>query len=299
MNRNFLVTGGASGIGKAIVSHALSRGGRVFFTDINEELGLKTHQALVDQFGAGKVEFSVHDVRSMESWRLVWTRAETFFSDTGGVEALVNNAGVYLSGDQDWKRNVVDVNITGVMHGTELALEKMKTGVIVQVGSVASMVRSTAHGLYTSSKHAVYGLVRQHGLQQQSRTGVRMLGLCPYICDTPLLRRALGKTDDEPLISQFGLAALKPEEVAAAFDRLLVTGVSGQMLMVHPGLTFYWPELSLEVYKLFCFAATTCIKLCGHQRSEPVQPSQLMMIISLLMLMFALIFHVLLSWLGF
>ena len=88
-------------------------------------------------------------------------------------------------------------------------------------------------------------------------------------------------------------------QVAAAFDRLLVTGVSGQMLIVHPGLTFYWPELSLEVYKLFCFAATTCIKLCGHQRSEPVQPSQLMMIISLLMLMFALIFHVLLSWLGF
>ena len=70
---------------------------------------------------------------SEESWRLVWTRAETFFSDTGGVEALVNNAGVYLSGDQDWKRNVIDVNITGVMHGTELALEKMKTGVIVQV----------------------------------------------------------------------------------------------------------------------------------------------------------------------
>ena len=112
-------------------SHALTHGGKVFFTDINEELGLKTKDDLVSQFGDDRVEFSVHDVRSMESWRQVWDKAETFYQGSGGIETLVNNAGVYTLGD--WNRNIVDVNLIGMLNGTELALEKMKRGVIVQV----------------------------------------------------------------------------------------------------------------------------------------------------------------------
>ena len=108
----------------------MTHGGKVFFTDINEELGCKTREELESEFGERKVGFCVHDVRSMDSWRQVWDEAETFF-EGGGIETLVNNAGVYTLGE--WNRNIVDVNLTGLLNGTELALEKMKRGVIVQV----------------------------------------------------------------------------------------------------------------------------------------------------------------------
>ena len=102
MDKNFIITGGASGIGKAIVrshlsvqiktydldifSHILSRGGKVFLTDINEQSGLKTRQELSKEYGDTNVGFHVHDVTSADSWVQVWDAAESFFSGHGGVQ---------------------------------------------------------------------------------------------------------------------------------------------------------------------------------------------------------------------
>ena len=86
MNKNVLVTGGANGLGKAMVTHVLSRGGRVFITDINNEAGVKTLTELSERFGSESVGFHVHDVTLEESWSEVWEEAEKFFSQTGGVE---------------------------------------------------------------------------------------------------------------------------------------------------------------------------------------------------------------------
>ena len=90
MNKNVLVTGGANGLGKAMVTHVLSRGCRVFITDINNEAGVKTLTELSERFGGESVGFHVHDVTLEESWSEVWEAAEKFFNETGGVEVGKN-----------------------------------------------------------------------------------------------------------------------------------------------------------------------------------------------------------------
>ena len=81
-----LITGGANGLGKAMLTHVLERGGRVFITDINNDAGVKTLTELSERFGGESVGFHAHDVTLEESWSEVWEAAEKFFSETGGVE---------------------------------------------------------------------------------------------------------------------------------------------------------------------------------------------------------------------
>jgi len=260
MNRNFLVTGGARGIGRAICKHSLRQGGKVYFTDINEEEGTQTKKELQEEFGSNCVEFSVHDVTDQDDWDKVWIRAEEFFQ--GSVEALVNNAGVY-GVKESLDMNIIDVNIKGTVLGTELGLQRMAKhgGVIVQLGSTASLVASSASPLYTASKHAVLGMIRAHDENSYKRTKVRMVGLCPSLVDTPLIRKALKKENGEDLSSEYGMRALKPDEVAEAFQQLVVSGESGKILMVYPGLLFYWPDFQMMMFKLFCFLSKICIKV--------------------------------------
>ena len=78
---------------------------------------------------------------------------------------------------------------------------------------MASVLRTSANPLYTVSKHGVYGLVRQHDQKMQQKTGIKMLGLGPYIVDTPLVRTAMKVPDGKELKSQFGQPALSPNEV--------------------------------------------------------------------------------------
>ena len=141
--------------------HSLRQGGKVYFTDINEEEGTQTKMELHKEFGSNCVEFSVHDITDQDDWDKVWTKAEVFFQ--GSVEALVNNAGVY-GVKESLDMNIIDVNIKGTVLGTELGLQRMAKhgGVIVQLGSTASLVASSASPLYTASKHAVLGLIRAH-----------------------------------------------------------------------------------------------------------------------------------------
>ena len=96
---------------------------------------------------------------------LIFFKVSCVIADTmkGNVEALVNNAGVY-SGKESLDMNIIDVNIKGVVLGTSLGLERMAKhgGIIVALGSTASLLASTASPLYTASKHAVLGMIRAH-----------------------------------------------------------------------------------------------------------------------------------------
>jgi len=86
MEQNFFVTGGARGIGEKICRKILTRGGRVFFTDINREVGEETKRIFVSEFGKARAEFCVQDVTDRDQWLEAWHLAETFFG--GKVRAV-------------------------------------------------------------------------------------------------------------------------------------------------------------------------------------------------------------------
>lgn len=212
MDKNFVVTGAARGIGEQIsryrilflqltvydtfVRRILSRGGRVVFTDIDSEAGEETHRRFVTEFGEKKAEFIVQDVTDKDQWRQVWARAEAFFG--GPVEALVNNAGIFdrnvdvNSAGVSTDLKVVETNLMGTIYGTTLALEKMSVGgggaggLLVQICSIAALLNIQASSLYTASKAGVLGYVRSHGPLREKVTGVRMVAVCPGLTDTSL-----------------------------------------------------------------------------------------------------------------
>ena len=94
----------------------------MFFTDISSERGELTRAELEADHGSARLAFSQHDVSDCAQWSQVWLRAEEFFG--GEVEVLCNNAGIYET-YQSTNTNIINVNLLGVVYGTNLAMEKM------------------------------------------------------------------------------------------------------------------------------------------------------------------------------
>jgi len=112
MNRNFLITGAAQGLGLQFTRRALIGGGRVVMTDMAKEEGEKAMKELEKEFGGGNVCFVPLDVRDEEMWKSAWDEAEKFFG--GQVQVLMNNAGLFSR--TNWKL-MLDVNLGGLATG--------------------------------------------------------------------------------------------------------------------------------------------------------------------------------------
>jgi len=305
MNRNFLVTGGAQGIGLAYCRTILTGGGNVFFTDINEEQGEKTQEILVKEFGKTRVGFCKQDVTDEAGWPLAWDAADAFFSP-GKVEALCNNAGIFHT--TAWKR-MLDINLCGLVTGTMLAIERLGAsrggpgGLIVQTASMASFLAgfdTIEEGMYTCSKQGVLGLVRSMGreLPSYKKEKVRMVGISPLFVNTELVRSQVDSGNNR-VIGDYKGRFLEPEEIGLAFQRLVVGGESGQMLVVMPGFCFYWPDWNRSMIKIFSMICMFCVKVMGHPASEPILPSQMRNVAIAFTLLCGILFHLLLSYLGY
>jgi len=304
MNRNFLVTGGAQGIGLAISRCILTGGGRVFFTDINEKQGEETKESLVKEFGQSKVGFHKQDVTDPETWPLVWDEADKFFSPSK-VEALCNNAGIFST--TEWKR-MLDINLSGLVVGTMLAVERLGAsrggsgGLIVQTASMASFLAgfdTIEEAVYTCSKQGVLGLVRSCVGRAYERERVRMVGVCPFLVNTDLVRSQIAAGNNTKNARDFGhMGLMEPEEVATAFHHIVVGGESGQMLVVMPGFSFYWPDFNRRLLKVLSLACITYIKVLGHPHMEPVSTKQLLNFFLFVVLMLGFLFHFFLNFLG-
>jgi len=316
MNRNFLVTGGAQGIGLAYCRTILAGGGNVFFTDINEVQGEKTQEKLVEEFGKAGVGFCKQDVTDEAGWPLVWDAADAFFSP-GKVEALCNNAGiVHVSA---WKR-VLDINLCGLVTGTMLAIERLGAsrggpgGLIVQTASIASFFApfpTIEEGMYMCSKQGVLGLVRSMGKDMSSykKEKVRMVGICPTGVNTEMIKVwAEARSQEIEQSTQVSSSSateppntglLEPHEIGEAFQQIVVGGDSGQMLVVMPDFRFYWPDWNHSMIKIFSMICLFCIKVMRHRASEPILPGQMMNVGFAFLLLIGIGFHLFLSCLGF
>jgi xanthoxin dehydrogenase len=248
-----LVTGGASGIGEAIVRLFKHHGAKVCIADVQDEAGQKLRDALGDQ----DVMFVHCDVTVEDD---VSAAVDAAVQRFGALDVMVNNAGVTGAKVTDIRgvdfaevRRVFDVNVHGVLAGMKHAARVMiprRRGSIVSLASVASVVGGMGPHAYTASKHAVAGLTKS-AAAELGRHGVRVNCVSPYAVPTALALPHLPKgarADDavrDFLAFAEGAANLKgvdlmPEDVAEAVLYLAsdeARYVSALNLVVDGGVT--------------------------------------------------------------
>jgi NAD(P)-dependent dehydrogenase (short-subunit alcohol dehydrogenase family) len=195
------VTGGASGIGAAVVDELRSRGARVAALDLNPDgvpdgvLGVRMDVADDDSVRAG---------------------IELVVATYGGLDVLVNNAGIGAQGtvadnsDEEWHR-VLDVNLLGVVRVTRAALPQLRrsaAAAVVNTCSVAATAGLPDRALYSASKGAVLALTRAMAADHL-REGIRVNCVNPGTADTPWIDRLLARADD-PAGERTALNARQP-----------------------------------------------------------------------------------------
>ena len=186
--RRAVVTGGAQGLGKAIVRRLAEAGASVLIGDLKQDLVRSVAKEL-GQF-EGRVISTHLDVTDSSS---VTAAAKLAVSELGGLDIWVNNAGVYPNvellemTDEIWN-HVMEVNLRGVFAGAREAARRMiasdRGGVIVNVVSTAGF-KGVAPGVaaYVASKHGVRGLTRQLAIELAPHD-IRVLGVAPTFCTT-------------------------------------------------------------------------------------------------------------------
>ncbi|MEV6305182.1 SDR family NAD(P)-dependent oxidoreductase [Actinoplanes sp. NPDC051861] len=205
-----LITGGASGLGAALAARFAARGDRVLVTDLKEPESLP----------AGAV-FQRLDTTAEEDWSLALDRVR---DDLGGLDVLVNNAGIAAGGRIDrlsadhWQR-VLSVNVLGVVNGCRTFTPLFKqqgSGHLVNVASAAGLLHPPAMSSYNASKAAVVAL--SETLRHELRPwGVNVSVVCPTFFRTNL---AASMSGDDPMMEQVAArlinkAPLGADEIAA------------------------------------------------------------------------------------
>jgi len=257
-DRVFIITGSAGGLGKAFAEKLLDRGALVCISDIKEEQGLKTLDEYSRRYGEDRICFEVCDVTKEDSVRNLWETAQQYFNKK--VFCLVNNAGVM--GEKEGWRLCMDINLKGVMHGVDLAVEKMgkssggEGGVIVNIASILGLfcAQQPKGYAYNVSKSAVVTLSRCMGSKEfYEKEGVRVVCLCPSVAQTPILEGCT-ETEINKMKKDVG-GLMSPDHVAKAFLTLLEEGRSGDIMSVWINSPpYYIPDSGMALFILY----TTC-----------------------------------------
>jgi NAD(P)-dependent dehydrogenase (short-subunit alcohol dehydrogenase family) len=218
-----LVTGGASGIGRACaVAFARAGAAHVVAADVDDGGGFDTVRA-VEAAGAEGRFVHADVTRADDVTAMVGVCADEY----GGLDAAVNNAGTSGTSANvaeypldDWQ-HVVDLNLTGVFLCLRRELTVMAgrgRGAIVNVASAAGLVGFPGLSAYVASKHGVVGLTKAAALEYAG-AGVRVNAVCPGTVRTPMLEEymARGPGIEELMERSNPLGRLAtPEEIAAA-----------------------------------------------------------------------------------
>jgi NAD(P)-dependent dehydrogenase (short-subunit alcohol dehydrogenase family) len=231
-----VVTGGASGIGLATANLLAERGARVAVLDLNPDVPAPLSGYRCDVSDDAEVRASVGKAAD----------------DLGGIDVLVNNAGIGAQGDvtanddAEWHR-VLDVNVVGMARVTRAALAHLRASAaaaVVNTCSIAAWQGLPNRALYSASKGAVYAMTLAMATDHLD-DGIRVNCVCPGTADTPWVGRLLDAAAD-PEAERRALAARQPmgrlvtaAEVAGAIVYLaspLSSSTTGTALAVDGGM---------------------------------------------------------------
>lgn len=218
-DRTAIVTGGGSGIGRAVALAYAREGARVVVSDIAEENGAETVRLIEEATPEAEAVFVRADsAREEEQEALVEAAVERF----GTLHIACNNAGI--AGEiapvgemtpAGWRR-VIDINLSGVFYAMRAQIPRMLEaggGTIVNMASILGQVGTPGSSAYVAAKHGVVGLTRSAALEYATE-GIRVNAVGPAYIDTPLLEavppEARGRLEELHPVGRLG----RPEEVA-------------------------------------------------------------------------------------
>lgn len=234
--RTCLVTGGAQGLGQGMAQALAAAGGRVVVADVQIDAGRATAEALGD--GHGFVELDVTDDSAWES------AVASVVRDHGGLDVLVNNAGIEITSlvteiDPVDVRRMLDVNVLGTLLGVKHGLRAMgpqgaagRGGSIINISSVAATIAFPGIGGYSATKSAVDRLTRVAAMEAgKLGLGVRVNCVYPGLVPTAM---GAGLAKD---VADLGLFE-SPEAAVAAVVDLTPAGRLGEVADMADAVVF-------------------------------------------------------------
>jgi NAD(P)-dependent dehydrogenase (short-subunit alcohol dehydrogenase family) len=239
-----LVTGGASGIGRASALTFAREGAKLIIADMHEDGGQQTVHMIEENGGeAIFVKTDVTQATAVEG--LISTAVETY----GRLDCAHNNAGISGGGraltaeyaEERWHQ-VIAVNLTGVWLCMKSEIPQMLQhggGAIVNTASVAGLIGASGLAAYVASKHGVVGLTKTAALEY-AQQGIRVNCVCPGVIHTPMTERGLRNPElGARLMASAPMGRVgTPEEVAEAVVWLCsdaASFVTGHTLTVDGG----------------------------------------------------------------
>ena len=241
-----IVTGAGSGIGRAIALRLASEGARIVLADVDEAAA----EGVAAEIDAQKTLVQKSDVTKTSD---VETLVGLAVSEWGGLDVMVNNAGVGVAGtavtttEEEYER-VMDVCVRGTFLGMKHAIPAMAEsggGSVINMSSVAALVGLVDRAVYSAAKGAILAMTRASAIDHVG-DGVRVNCVAPGTVDTPWVARITSGYDD-PEEARANMQArqphgrfVTPEEIAAMAAYLAAdesASVIGACMIVDGGVT--------------------------------------------------------------
>ena len=229
-SRRVLITGAGSGLGQALALRYAAAGHRVACVDLTVERSEATRTRLA---GSGHLALAA-DVGSDADMERLHGDVQAAW---GGVDVLVNNAGIASGGTMvestmdEWRR-ILEVNLLGVVRGCRLFLPAMlaaRSGQVINTASFAALAGAPGIMSYGVAKAGVLALSEQLRAEVASR-GVRVSVLCPSFFRTNLCDHVLGSQAAAPVVVKLMDAA--PDTVDSVADKVFAQAEAGRFLIL-------------------------------------------------------------------
>ena len=235
-----IMTGGASGIGRALSEALARRGASIVLADRQVALAQEVAAGIRESGGqASAVELDVTDFSAVDQFVRATAQAQ------GRLDYVFNNAGIAIGGEvrlcqiEDWDA-VLSVNLHGVVHGVQAAYPVMLSqgyGHIVNTASMAGLLPMPVAVSYATTKHAVVGLSKSLRVEA-APYGVRVSVLCPGFIRTPILYGGKYGKQLQPMppeVQEKFIRQYRPMDPAVFAEKVLDALARNKALIIVPG----------------------------------------------------------------